>query len=194
MAHIELHFPVPFYIEEDLFSQAQNKEWADKIFEIEKSVPNGGAHWEGKTYTTHSTYTLIDDPLFTPLIEKISNRVHEFTKAYGGGNYVHSCNSAWPNISRNGNFQEFHTHENSVFSCVYYPLVPENSGRIVFEDPKMPDMLPVNGIVERNEMSFDQVSYEPKEGMLLIFRSYMRHRVKVNESDNPRISIALNFS
>ena len=80
-----------------------------------------------------------------------------------------------------------------MFSAVYYVKVPEGSGNIIFEDPRMPDMLPVKNIPERNSLSFNKIGYTPAEGTLLIFRSSLRHCVQEGTNVDPRISISMNF-
>ena len=69
MAEINLYFPTAIYVQQDLFNEEQNKIWSDRIFDIQKNVPSGGKEWEGKTYTTHSTFNLLEDELFAPLFE-----------------------------------------------------------------------------------------------------------------------------
>ena len=86
-----------------------------------------------------------------------------------------------------------HTHNESTISAVYYISAPTGSGKLVFEDPREPDMLPIKNIPVRNELSFVKVGYEAKEGSLIIFRSYLRHMVTVGTNAEPRISVAFNF-
>lgn len=192
MANIELWFPTAIYIQENLFDEKTNKKWQSEILEWPKTIPSGGADWEGETYTTHETYDLTESPSFVPLIEKITDHVHEFARAHNSM-YNYRVQHSWANIAQPGNFQEYHTHDGSIFSAVYYIAVPEGSGNIVFEDPRMPDMLPMPNITERNNLSYIKTGYKPKVGDLLIFRSYIRHCVQTGKNEVPRISAALNF-
>ena len=192
MAKIELWFPTIIYSEEDLFSNSTNERWANSLFEIEKTVKSGGDDWEGKTYTTHTTYELASDNTFNSLIETITHHVNGLAAQYGS-TAKYKVDGSWANIARQGNYQEYHTHDGSVFSAVYYVKVPEGSGNIIFEDPRMPDMLPVKNIPERNSLSFNKIGYTPAEGTLLIFRSSLRHCVQEGTNVDPRISISMNF-
>ena len=193
MAEINLYFPTAIYVQQDLFNEEQNKIWSDRIFDIQKNVPSGGKEWEGKTYTTHSTFNLLEDELFAPLFEAVQSHINSFTKEHNS-EFMHKCDSAWANINDPGTYQEYHTHPSSVFSCVYYPKVPDGSGRIVFESPNTPDMFPIVGINQMNDLTFEHIKYNPKPGTLLIFRSYLRHCVQQGNNTEPRISIALNYS
>lgn len=193
MAKVETWFPVAIYQEMDLFSHEQNLQWKEYALSIENKISSGGDEWEGGTYTTHSTsYELSNDPVFSPLVNSITGHVNNFAVLHNS-DYNYRCLGAWLNISTKENFQEFHTHNDSTISAVYYICASKNSGKIVFEDPKEPDMLPLRNIKDRNHLSFIKVGYQPQEGMLLIFRSYLRHMVLRNLDDDVRISVALNF-
>ena len=98
------------------------------------------------------------------------------------------------NIATGSKWQEFHAHNGNVFSAVYYVSVPEGSGRIVFEDPKEPDMCPIKTKENRNQLRYSRTGYTPETGTLIIFRSYLRHSVEPGKNTEPRISIAMNYN
>ena len=193
MGKVELWFPIGIYQERELFSSDQNNQWAEYALSIKDKIPSQSNGWQGNTYTTHAAeYVLKTDPVFAPLINKITEHVNYFAKQHGDqSNY--SCQHAWLNIADEGNSQEFHTHNGSIFSLAYYITAPEGSGRIIFEDPKEPDMMPLKGIGTTNDLSFTRIGYAPEQGFLLIFRSYMRHMVESGFNKTPRISISMNF-
>ena len=193
MPEINLYFPTPIYIETDLFDAKQNQIWNERLYKLQETVESGGKGWEGNTYTTHAEFDLRTDEVFSPLLESVAEHVKNFTHAHKS-NYQHECASAWGNINPQGTWQEYHAHPSSVFSAVYYPKVPEGSGSIVFENPLVPDMMPVQHIEERDDMTFERISYQPKEGMLVIFRSYIQHCVRQGTNTEDRISIALNYA
>jgi len=192
MAKIELWFPVAIYSEDNLLSEENNNKLKDYCLSIQKKIPSGGEEWFGKTYTTHGTSEFNKDPEFLTLLDTINYHLHEFAMAHNcQGRYENQA--TWMNISTAGSYQEFHTHNASIFSAIYYVTAPEGSGRIVFEDPKEPDMFPLKKIKGKNNLSFTRISYTPKAGTLLIFRSYLRHLVEPGSNLDPRISIAMNF-
>lgn len=193
MPNIELWFPVAIYQEHELFSKEQNDIWAERILSLQKRIPNGGKDWYGNTYNTHGTYDLRKDDIFKPLVDTLTDRVNQFARFHNcTGSY--ECKYGWANVSDHNSFQEFHTHNGSIFSLAYYVTAPEGSGRIIFEDPKEPDMRPLKDIKDRNEYSFIKVAYPPKQGTLIIFRSYLRHLVEPGTNSTPRISVSMNFS
>ena len=190
---VELWFPTAIYIEDNLFSKEQNDAWAEHVLDYKKSIPSGGDGWFGDTYTTHGTFDILNDPVFAPLVESITSHVNKFAKMHGSTG-VFSCDYSWVNIADAGQFQEFHTHNGNTFSLSYYITAPEGSGQIVFEDPKEPDMKPVKNIAERNTLSFIKTGIAPKQGSLILFRSYLRHLVTPGTNTSPRISVSMNFN
>jgi uncharacterized protein (TIGR02466 family) len=193
MAKIELWFPVAIYTEDNLLSQENNDKLKNHCSSIQQTEPSGGEEWFGKTYTTHGTYELNKDIECQILLDTVTYHVHEFAKSHNcQGSYKNQ--STWMNISSEGSYQEFHTHNASIFSAIYYVTAPEGSGRVVFEDPKEPDMFPLKNIKGKNNLSYSRISYTPTAGTLIIFRSYLRHLVEPGTNKDPRISIAMNFS
>lgn len=190
---VELWFPVAVYIQEDLISKEQNELLKQHCLELNKTVPTGGSEWMGGTYNTHGTHDLSTDKIFQPVLDLSAFHVHQFAQ-------MHNCtatyynNYSWMNLATKNTWQEFHSHNGNVFSAVYYVSVPEGSGRIVFEDPKEPDMCPLKTKNNRNQLSYSRVGYTPKERSLIIFRSYLRHLVEPGTNEIPRISVAMNFN
>lgn len=193
MQKVEMWFPVAIYSAENIITAEQNELLKDHCLSIHKTVPPGGDEWVGGTYNTHQTYDLNVDRQFDPVADAVSYHVHQFAKMHNC-NGTYKNNYAWMNVANAGDWQEFHAHNANVFSAVYYVSAPAGSGRIVFEDPKEPDMFPLKSIRGKNQLSFSRINYTPKTGMLLIFRSYLRHLVEPGTNTEPRISIALNFS
>lgn len=193
MAKIDLWFPTAIYVEENLISEEENNKLIEHCLSIKKTTPSGGDEWVGKTYTTHGTYDLSKDKVFQPILDLTLYHVHQFANAHNCTKSYQS-NYSWMNIAEGSSFQEFHAHNGNVFSAVYYANVPEGSGKLVFEDPKEPDMCPLKTKVNRNELSFTRIGYKPNPRSLMIFRSYLRHCVEPGTNEEPRISIALNFS
>lgn len=110
-----------------------------------------------------------------------------------GSNYKYKCQEGWLNIYDNKDYQEYHTHEGSTISVVYYLKSPQGSGNIVFRSPHTTDMLPIKDIKTMTNLSYKTCYYKPEERSLLVFRSYIPHMVEQNKSSEPRISLAFNF-
>ena len=193
MSNINLWFPTAIYNEENLISLEDNAKLLKHCTMVNHSNPSGGLDWHGGTYTTHGSYELSKDAEAKQIIDIITDRVHKVAEAHGCiGKYNNF--STWMNSSATGNWQEFHSHPNSIFSAVYYVSAPIGSGNIIFEDPREPDMFPLKNIKDRNTLSHTRIPYSAQTRRLIIFRSYLRHMVEPGSNTEKRISIALNFN
>ena len=189
---IDEWFPTAIYRVENLFSKEQNDTWAEYIRTNRKHIPSGGKGWLGNMYNTFGVYEITKDKTFVPLVNEISKHVSEYSKAFGSM-AVYKPLNGWVNIAEKHSYQEYHVHNNCIFSCAYYLTSPAGCGNIVFESPSEPDMMMPKNIVGPTKFNRPTCSYEPKQGMLLIFRSYLRHMVQNGTNEEDRISISMNF-
>jgi len=151
--------------------------------------------WACSTFNTLGMYHHSQDQDLVRLVDIFKEKVLNFSKEFGVEKPIESleCTDFWFNISKHGDYQEFHRHANSHFSIVYYVSVPENSGDLVFQSFETnSDMftLPNNSTTDA---SCKTCVYEPAESALVIFRSNLIHMVKKNLSNSNRISISANF-
>ena len=99
----------------------------------------------------------------------------------------------WVNINERGNSNRRHIHPLATFSGTLYIQVDEKTGNIIFYDGYTPcDHYPI--LIPKGSEHFPgQVTYYPKNGMLLIFPSWVPHEVEPSNSDLTRISISFNI-
>jgi uncharacterized protein (TIGR02466 family) len=100
----------------------------------------------------------------------------------------------WANVNGINSYNKSHQHPDSFISGVYYLTSPKNSGNIVFEDPRNPWCILQGSYTELNYFSATEVQYEPSPGLLILFPSYLSHRVEINNNKDDRISISFNVS
>ncbi len=111
-----------------------------------------------------------------------------------------NCNfkmgNSWININSSNDTNVVHNHPNSVFSIVYYPKFPENSGNIVFLNPNQSSIMffPFNNIKTYNSVNIMQLNVKPSEGLLICFPSWINHYVENGTNTEDRISISSNFT
>lgn len=168
----------------------------DKVYQIYEKNKNIKSDWYCDTWNSLLNHNLIEDEHFNNLLYEISNNVKIFSKEYQlDENKKLSCSAAWVNISKQNNFQEFHNHANSYFSVVFYIKTKKNCGNIIFKNTEaFFDMftLPIKKD-SHNILNCKTYSVEPKDNMLLIFRSNLQHMVEKNISNSDRISLSVNF-
>jgi len=101
---------------------------------------------------------------------------------------------AWVNINYPGCSNSAHDHigRGAFMSGILYVKVPQNSGGIVFNDPRDHLTLHTEPMMYYNN-GRSTASYIPKENELLLFPYWLVHRVEQNNSTEERISIAFNI-
>ena len=121
-------------------------------------------------------------PEIYDLCKKISSAVSSVL------NRDYSVESIWGLILNRGESVGMHSHKSNshlypseFYSIVYYPSVPEGSAEIVFS-------LTHCNTIEQS------TSIKPKEGMLIIFNSYIPHMTSRHMAEEPRIVISANLS
>ena len=189
---IDLWFPTAIFVEENALNSEDNAALENTILNLEKQIPDGGSNWHTNISNSCGTYDLLSDKSFSNITKLVTRKVNDFAKELGS-DYSYQPNSGWYNVYRAGDYQEYHIHTNSIFSAVYYVTNPEKSGRIIFENPAEPDILPLNNVTN-NMYNFKNCHYLPSPGTIIIFRSYLRHMVEKCLNTDPRITIAFNFS
>lgn len=194
----------------DLFSLALQQERTTKGLD----VSNAGGSWHGppnlltSCQSTPAVMHLHD--IIVSCITKIDDRSNALDLSAGGI-------ECWFNISRHGSWNRLHTHEGSLWSGVLYVFAPEQkyqyNGSLVIKPSPHPrecsyrfsneERYHFSNWRERetkhvSENICEYLDLSPKEGMMIIFPSWLHHCVlpSITESstDKPRISIAFNIS
>jgi len=104
----------------------------------------------------------------------------------------------WINVNKAGDFNTLHSHPGCFLSATYYVKVPAvmKGGEIYFRDPRGPAvaMYETPGIELPWVGSGIGIPITPATGKLLLFPSWLEHRVESFEGAGERISIAFNAS
>lgn len=134
----------------------------------------------------NSDSKLLENPLFAPLKATLQESVSSILKnQYKITTSQKASVVAWANVHEHGGFNTQHLHPHNTFSGAYYLSVPEGAGPIVFRDPRYAACMNPIGPA-------DESGITPQEGQLLIFPSWLEHRVEVNQANSQRVSIAFN--
>ena len=143
----------------------------------------------------HSTTEMHQIPVFKPLVDELFKMQMEIYREELLSREP-IIGNMWANINPPGGYNRPHIHPNSHFSGVYYIKAPQNSGEIVFNDPRsaahmvMPER--VKDIKPPSHL-WREVRVNPLEGRMLMFPSWLWHCVEPNESNDIRISVSFNF-
>lgn len=103
--------------------------------------------------------------------------------------YITSC---WANISLSGQSQHDHSHANNLLSGIYYLKTPEGAGPTEFIDPRTETKVIQPAVRERTPYNSDGFILTPEPGLLVLFPSWLRHLVRMNNATEERITVAFN--
>ena len=102
--------------------------------------------------------------------------------------------SMWSIINRTEASNARHIHGNNFISAAYYVKAPSNCGNIVFHDPRSEPSYYHPKVKKPNKLNTNVVTITPKEGLLVLFPSYLHHSVDINRSNEERIVISFNIN
>tara|TARA_B100000401_G_scaffold351567_1_gene249189 strand:+ start:126 stop:731 length:606 start_codon:yes stop_codon:yes gene_type:complete len=98
----------------------------------------------------------------------------------------------WAIINKKDDFNVIHTHPNCYLSAAYYVKAGKDCGKFEVEHPNNAKKYSFPEIEKRNELNLEVASIEIEEGDLLLFPSYLPHKVSQNNSNDDRIVISFN--
>lgn len=178
----------------ELESKTKNKEFLEKALYVKENYPANNS-WRCNTYSTIGTqYNLLEDELFSGLIEECKVNIKEFAKHYGVIAKQVEATDGWINVADTGSYQEYHIHPAAHFSVCYYINTPEDCGNIVFRSHMADkDMFPLPTAEELTPAAYKTYWYPATAGTLVIFRSNMLHMVEINKANAPRVGVSMNF-
>ncbi len=129
--------------------------------------------------------------LFRAVTEKL-NELHRYFNLKASMRQV--IEDAWVNINKKGDFNYTHAHPGMFFSCVYYVKGGANKGNIEFTNPIEAHGYTIhNHMVDgHNAFTGNALSLPPITGELVVFPAWLPHLVRQSQSDEDRISIAIN--
>ena len=186
----ELHFPTPIYIA-DIKHPTLNKD-------LEKDIVAWSKQDKGLVRTNvqgwHSTTDMQERPEYKNLV----NMLYEAQRTIYDQEHLDSepfLGNMWANINPPGGMNRSHQHPNSLWSGVYYVKAPKNCGHLKIDDPRNSASMirPRQKPGQLPQRLYRETHYEPKDGRLIMFPSWLLHCVDPNESNEIRISVSFNF-
>ncbi|NKB20968.1 MAG: hypothetical protein GKS01_10755 [Alphaproteobacteria bacterium] len=140
--------------------------------------------------TDQNLHTLPEFQEFSEYLLAATKGVMDFMQVAEEGIEITSC---WANINTKGGLTQPHTHPNNYLGGVYYVDTPENSGSIMFEDPRAQPKLISPRVHQSTGENSGHTIMNVEPGVLLLFPAWLVHSVKPNPSDQLRISVSFNL-
>ena len=134
-------------------------------------------------------------PDLAELFAEVQKRLDDVHRAFEFNTSLRQViTEAWININRKGHFNYSHDHPGSLFSAVYYVKGGADKGELELKTPITAHTYTISGEMVGNFNSFTghAMVIPPVTGDLLIFPSWLLHRVNMSQSEEERISIAFN--
>ena len=154
----------------------------------------------GDGYGTQDKF-LLDNPKLSKLKNSIlKNCDHYLYDVLGVDKSIKfEITNSWSNLHKKGDTSGSHTHRNSMISGVFYVQTDESSGEIMFHNEKTnyniftPTVnVPFNNS-NLNIFNAEGWAIKPKNNMLILFPSTLKHSVFENKSFQDRYSVAFNM-
>ena len=180
-------FPSVFYaveIREDL------EEEYDKLKSVE-FISHGSEFGDNGSQNSKS-YHVLDSHDF--LKRTITNYVRHFKDDILGYTTTRfSITTSWVTKTPPGGWSELHNHKNSWYSGVLYMDDIPDCGDLYFFNNER-DIIPNDAPTERGDiLNAETFVFSPKKSNLVLFPSYLNHRVSKNKSNQDRYSLAFNI-
>jgi len=141
----------------------------------------------------------IEEPVVAEFRDEMEQQVQAFLNHFRSAERTKRYRfrlQGWINVNLAGDHNVLHCHPGSFLSATYYVKVPRDAkgGEIVFRDPRGPAvaMYEAPGIDLPWVGSGMGIPFSPATGHVLLFPSWLEHRVEPFEGAGERISIAFN--
>ena len=132
----------------------------------------------------------------------VSTLKHEVTRYFISNNIFKEgtrvkFSNVWCNINKKGDYNTAHLHPGCNLSGCMWIKTAKDCGKIVFDNPQaFNEMLMMKSYSDEYINFYNNVTdyyLIPKEGNVIIFPSYLQHKVEENQSNTDRISVSFNI-
>ena len=191
---MHLFFSTPVWINEINNSENINTELKNYIYKEKEKNPEGAR--KSNVNGWHSDEFDLKNENLKNFISEISKNIESAIKDMDWDleTQIVKITSMWSIINNKDAFNEKHHHGNSALSAAYYVKAEQNAGNIVFYDPRQANVFHHPTSKQVNSVNAQVQSVTPKAGTLVLFPSYLEHKVNPNLSNDERIVISFNVS
>ena len=176
-------------------------ELTDSCRALARDDKAGRAWSRAHGYPGYTSYASLNDlpqrdPAFDDLKRALDKHVRAFADAafLDMGRTKPKLDSLWVNILKPGGGHSGHVHPHCAISGTIYIAVPDGSGPLKLEDPRLPMMMAAP--LRRDDAPEDSKTFHyatPKVGTIFLWESWLRHEVVPSSAKSDRISISFNY-
>ncbi|MFD1511112.1 2OG-Fe(II) oxygenase family protein [Lacimonas salitolerans] len=200
MAHIESLFVTRLY-RAQLGSTIDADELAASCYSIAEDDEAGQDWCAANGYPGYTSYASLTDlpwrfPIFADLVAALDAHVAAFAQDLefdlGEGKLV--LEDLWINILPEGGMHASHIHPHSVISGTTYVQMPKGASALKLEDPRSARMMAAPTRIKEARRELQQFIYvKPEMGDVLLWESWLRHEVPMNQAEDERVSVSFNY-
>lgn len=189
----EVWFHTPVWSREVVEHQRINSEILAILDKLEKDTPSISRSNVGGWHSPDNLHHREDMAEIRRIIGRTCVGCATFME-FDFDNFELIITEMWLNKNGPGDFNRAHIHPNAILSGAYYVSAPEGSGNIEFYDPVPARLMTTYPIKTNKPINAQAAEYAARDGLLLIFPSWLQHAVQPNRSDKPRVSMSFNVS
>ena len=180
-------FPIPigFYT-----LSVDNYEIVNYMDSLDYNRSMGSSTPDADIYLSKNRKVLNDLPelkrIFTEKVEYQIKEIYEWNTDF-------QFTKSWVTKCNPGGFSQTHEHANSLLSGTYYPFGHEGFS-IMIKSP-LPNFWDVENINAPTSSMYSakEITFQTTDNLLIIFPSYLQHKVMPNDSKDIRYSVAFNI-
>jgi uncharacterized protein (TIGR02466 family) len=161
-----------------------------------------GQDWcEDNGYPGYTSYASLTDlpwrfPAFADLVSSLDKHVAAFIEEldWDLGDKRVTLEDIWINILPSGGMHSNHIHPHSVISGTTYVSMPDGASPLKLEDPRLSRMMAAPP--RRKDAREDLKAFyyaKPQVGEVLLWESWLRHEVMLNQAEDERVSVSFNY-
>lgn len=159
-----------------------------------------GIEWSKKNYPNgYTSYASANQmQVVSPTFAELEEHIKKHLKKYIDDLELNikashmTMSTCWVNIMPKGALHTSHNHPQSTISGTYYVQIPPKSSALRLEDPRYGQFMSRPSLcVGAKNQPFHSMAAKP--GDLILFESWLRHEVPLNNSHEPRVSVSFNF-
>lgn len=173
----------------------------DSCYAIAEDDEAGQAWCDEKGYPGYTSYASLTDlpwrfPIFKDIVESLDQHVAKFAEdlQFDLGDRKLVLEDLWINILPEGGYHSAHIHPHSVISGTTYVAMPDGASSLRLEDPRHAMMMAAPARIKdaRREMQ-NFIYMAPEAGDIMLWESWLRHEVMMNQSEFDRVSVSFNY-
>lgn len=138
----------------------------------------------------NSAPTLFEQPVFAPLHEAAQACFGQALQEMQLPGAVRFRLEAWLEVHEQGSFTMPHVHPNRLLSGCFYLQVPQQSGPLLFRDPR--PAVALGQVAGRGANGGGLTAAQPGVGQLLVFPNWLEQQLEPHADAAPRVAVGIN--